>query len=175
MSDTDLRELQRKSDTGDVDARKQLYRAKRRSGILPTWDELKSHFADIIFEAEGPSKSKSGIINIRVDSCSSENACIYIELGTYDIGDCPSWTNIGPFSTFEEGQKATANKLEELLDIMKKEKEEDAVYCPDCGGPLDPYDLHCANCQYAFHDCEICGKVYGEESDAGDCCIPGSG
>jgi len=188
MADSDLRELQRKADTGDDEARKALYRAKRRAGILPNWDEVKKHFADIIAEGEGPSKGKSGIVRIEIDSCSSENDCIYLELGTYDVGNWPSWTQLGPFPSMEATQKAFADKLDEAEKVVGREQGQDVTICPICYSDLggipgqptvhalaeqllhDDYDdLWCGVCQFSYFDCPACFKVYAEESDAGDC------
>jgi len=55
--------------------------------------------------------------------------------------------------------------------------KENTKACPDCGGILGPEeplmyeDTWCKYCQYTFHDCEVCGKVFEEEVDAGDCCV----
>jgi len=181
MADADLRELQRKAETGDAEARKRFYRAKRRAGILPTWDELRRFFADIIEGGDGPSKSKSGLIKIRVDSCNSDADVVYVELGTYDIGNWPSWIQLGNFKTFEDAQQAVADKLDEAAEEVRQEKLREKDYnCPDCGGALGGYYDHspnasyadnwCPRCEYSFHDCEVCGKVYTDECEAGDCC-----
>ena len=39
--------------------------------------------------------------------------------------------------------------------------------CPDCNGTL--VGTYCHDCEFEFYDCGICGKVYGDESEAGDC------
>lgn len=182
MSDTQIRELERRVESGDTEAREQLYNAKRRSGILPSWDELRHHFAHIIALAEGPTKGKSGIINIRVDSCVSDADVIYVELGTYDIGSWPSWVELSGFKTFEEAQAAVADKLDEALaEVHRELREDDSVLCSGCDTRLGGYkqevgeqyweDYYCTSCAYLYFVCEDCGVVYDDANTATECCI----
>jgi hypothetical protein len=121
MADFDLRELQRKSDQGDGEAREALYRANRRSGVLPTWDDLHSRFANLVRRAGGPSKGKSGIIRVSSDHPVDNEPGVYVELGTYDVGNWNSWTEIGPLHTFKSARIATADKLDEVEAEVERE------------------------------------------------------
>lgn len=46
-------------------------------------------------------------------------------------------------------------------------------WCPECGNKLGGHEvspLWCPRCQYVFHDCEACLKIYMDEADATECC-----
>jgi hypothetical protein len=105
-----------------------------------SWDHLRRRFAGIVYLAEGPSKSKSGIMTIRHNCCEDG---IYVELGTYDIADWPSWTEIGPFLTDGEARVAASAKLEEAKRAVIAEGRD----CISCDTHMDYQD-----------DCWVCDK-----------------
>ena len=49
--------------------------------------------------------------------------------------------------------------------------------CPDCYGTLggtgslsgDQGPNYCHDCEFDYYACGICGKVFNDESEAGDC------
>jgi len=96
----------------------------------PTWDVLIKRFAKIVYDAEGPSKRKSGLVRIVWDSCENK---LHVGLGTYDIADWPSWTYLGPFegndkqewSADERARFAVEKKLDEAEEAVKQEMKED--------------------------------------------------
>lgn len=53
--------------------------------------ELGKRFVEIINQAGGRTKSKSGMLKIELDPF---EGFWYASLGTYDIGDWPSWTQL---------------------------------------------------------------------------------
>lgn len=121
--DSEMRELQRCAEQGDARAKRQLYQYKRRAGTL-TWDDLSKRFADIVTQAEGPSKSTSGGIRLYLDAFGGNPARWYVELGTYDIGDWPRHLDLGYFNTEEEARNAVARKLEEAQAVVDAEENE---------------------------------------------------
>ncbi len=121
MTDNKLRELERRVTAGDVDARELLWVARRRAGITPDWDELRVRFAELVYRAEGPSKGRSGIITINMDSCQDE---VFVQLGTYDIADWPSWTEVGLFKSDREARQAVAIKLDEVAEAIRQDQHD---------------------------------------------------
>jgi hypothetical protein len=91
---------------------------------LPSWGALARRFSKIVYDAEGPSKSKSGIIEIIWRCCEDE---IYVNLGTYDIADWSSWTTLGPFENDEQARLATEKKLNEAAKAIEQEKRDDTT------------------------------------------------
>ena len=108
-----------------------------------SWDHLRRRFAGIVYLAEGPSKSKSGILSIRHNCCEDH---IYVELGNYDSADWPSWTEIGPFLLDLEARVATAKKLEEVLRAVIEEGRD----CISCDADMD-YQDGCWICNKCGH------------------------
>jgi hypothetical protein len=90
-----------------------------------TWNKLADRFRNIIEDAGGRTKSKSGLIHIEIDSCDGQQ--YHVELGTYDIGMWPSWTIVGNFETEEKALEAVSKKLDEAAAEVKREKEQDQL------------------------------------------------
>jgi hypothetical protein len=84
-----------------------------------SWSTLAKRFSNIIDEAGGRSKSKSGLIRIEYDSCDDE---IHVELGTYDIGMWPSWSSLGSFKSEQDAMQAVSKKLDEAVTEIIREK-----------------------------------------------------
>lgn len=87
-----------------------------------SWEQLTERFAQIIEQAEGPSKSKSGVINVYWNCFEKE---IHVDLGTYDIGDWSSWTHLGPFKSEKAARSAVHNKLKEAAKVVVEEAADD--------------------------------------------------
>ena len=89
-----------------------------------SWQKLSERFREIIDDAGGRTKSKSGIIKIEIDSSDNE---FHVVLGTYDIGMWPSWTDVGIFTSEIAAMQAVASKLDEAATEVEREKKQEQL------------------------------------------------
>lgn len=83
------------------------------------WSEVSATLAELVRRAGGPSKGKSGLLRVEFDI----DGRTFVELGTYDIGAWPSWTELGPFNSESEALKATLEKLDEARKYLDNYEE----------------------------------------------------
>ena len=96
-----------------------LYQLPRQSvaGQSVRWQALQKEFYEYIGDSVGHSKPGSGLLVLSFDA----DGHATVELGTYDVGDWPRHTYLGPFATEDEAYEAARLKVEETKAILDAE------------------------------------------------------
>ena len=91
--------------------------AKMREAGMSKWFKLAARFQKM-GEVTGHEKSSSYVMNVIFTPAVPME--IAVELGTYDIGDWPRETVLGPFSSEEKALMETEKKIAEAEEEIKR-------------------------------------------------------